>query len=274
MNTKSSRPIGIFDSGLGGLSILRSIIKTLPHEKLIYLGDTARVPYGTRSQKMIIHYARACAKELIRHHVKAIVVACNTVSALALNVLQTEFSLPILGVVKPGAMVASKTTRSGRIGVIATPLTVLSHSYSKEIKSIHSYATVIQQAAPLLVPFVEEGWVCGLALHEIIRHYIEPLIQAHIDTLLLGCTHFSIILSPIQQVANDLSKQICTVCDGSQATADALCTLLDSFDLHTTAKNEQSLEIKITDIPNSFSKQASLFLGKEVDVSNVEQIDI
>src|SRR4051812_18620757 len=183
-------PIGIFDSGVGGLTVARQIHRVLPHEDLIYLGDTARVPYGTKSPSTVVRFACEDTQFLLQQNVKAVVVACNTCSAWALPMLERKFKVPIFGVIIPGAEAALKKTRSGRVGIIGTSATIRSKAYSNALLARSDDAEVFARACPLLVPLVEEGWVNHQVTMSILREYLTPLLRQRIDTLILGCTHY------------------------------------------------------------------------------------
>ena len=190
-------PIGVFDSGVGGLTVAREIMRQIPNERIVYFGDTARVPYGSKSKDNIIKFSRQIIRFLQTENVKAIVIACNTASALALDEMQQEFDLPILGVVKPGAKVAVETTANKRIGLIGTEANIRSGVYTRYIKSLDDEAKVFEKACPLFVPLVEEGW-----LH-VASRYLEELKEKDIDTLIMGCTHYPLIRSTIRKVMGD-----------------------------------------------------------------------
>jgi glutamate racemase len=196
-------PIGVFDSGFGGLTVVREIMRQIPNEKIIYFGDTARVPYGSKSKETVTRYSRQITHFLQTQHVKTIVVACNTASAYALDELEKETSVPIIGVVKPGAKVAAETTRNGKIGVIATSATIGSKIYSTYIKQINPDVSVTGKACPLFVPLVEEGLLEDPVTDEIASRYLLELIDIDIDTLILGCTHYPLIRSTIARTMGD-----------------------------------------------------------------------
>ena len=193
-------PVGVFDSGVGGLTVVREIMRQIPNEKIIYFGDTARVPYGSKSKETVTRFSRQIVHFLQTHHVKTIVVACNTVSAYALEELEKEIAIPIIGVVKPGARVASEVTRNGKIGVIATPATISSHIYNQYIEEINPKVTIYEKACPLFVPLVEEGLWIDPVTDEIARRYLTELIDLDIDTLILGCTHYPLIRSRLGRI--------------------------------------------------------------------------
>src|SRR5271163_2326372 len=193
-----SSPLGVFDSGLGGLTVVRALREALPNERIVYLGDTARVPYGTKGPATVVRYALACAKHLVARDVKALVIACNTVSAVAPERLRVELDIPVLGVVEPGARAAVAATRTGRIGVLATAGTVASGAYPRAVAQISTRAEVIGQPAPLLVPLAEEGWTTGEVPRLAIRRYLEPLARAGVDVVVLGCTHYPLLRDVIE----------------------------------------------------------------------------
>ena len=196
-------PIGVFDSGVGGLTVAREIMRQIPNERIVYFGDTARVPYGSKSKDNIIKFSRQIIRFLQAENVKAIVIACNTASALALDEMQQEFDLPILGVVKPGAKVAVETTANKRIGLIGTEANIRSGVYTRYIKSLDDEAKVFEKACPLFVPLVEEGWLHDDITLQVASRYLEELKEKDIDTLIMGCTHYPLIRSTIRKVMGD-----------------------------------------------------------------------
>ncbi|NLL78577.1 MAG: glutamate racemase [Clostridiales bacterium] len=196
-------PIGVFDSGVGGLTVAREIMRQIPDEKIIYFGDTARVPYGSKSKETITRYSRQIVRFLRKQNVKAIVVACNTASAYALDEIEKETDIPMIGVVKPGAKVASEATRNGKIGVIGTEGTIASQIYARYIKELKPQVNVIGKACPLFVPLVEEGLLKDPVTDEIAKRYLSELIDIDIDTLILGCTHYPLIRSTVGRVMGE-----------------------------------------------------------------------
>ena len=196
-------PIGVFDSGVGGLTVAREIMRQIPNESICYFGDTARVPYGTKTKEIVTRYSRQIVRFLKTHHVKAIVVACNTASACALEELEKETDIPIIGVVKPGAKTAADVTRNGKIGVIATEATINSRIYNQYIKDIKENVTIYVKACPLFVPLVEEGLWQDPVTDEIAKRYLAELIDIGIDTLIMGCTHYPLIRSTLGRVIGD-----------------------------------------------------------------------
>ena len=192
-------PVGVFDSGVGGLTVMKEIMHQIPNEKIIYFGDTARVPYGNKSKDTVLRFSRQIVRFLKTQEVKAIVIACNTASAYALPDIEKEIDIPIIGVVRPGAKVAAQVTQNGKVGVIATEGTINSHIYADYIKKINAQATVIGKACPLFVPLAEEGLWEDPVTDEIARRYLAELIDIGIDTLILGCTHYPLIREVIQK---------------------------------------------------------------------------
>ena len=213
----NSAPIGVFDSGVGGLTVFRAIERALPHETLIYLGDSARVPYGTKSPQIVTRYAIEAANHLLRRGIKMLVVACNTATAAALPILQERLDIPVIGVVEPGARAAVERTR-GRVGVVATEGTVRSRAYTKAIQKIEPKVEVIESAAPLFVPLAEEGWANTHVAREVAEIYLEPLIDAGIDTLVLGCTHYPILRNTIERVVGEQVQ----IVDSAETTAECV----------------------------------------------------
>ncbi len=278
-------PLGVFDSGLGGLTVVRALRAAFPAESLIYLGDTARVPYGTRSPETIVRYARACARVLVERGVKALVVACNTVSAIALELLRAELDLPVLGVVEPGALSAvralerwaaeqaAESPKALRIGVLGTASTIASGAYPRAVARLSTRYEVVGQPAPLLVPLVEEGWTEGEVPRLVVRRYVEPLIDAGARVVVLGCTHYPLLESVIAEVAAYLAGAPVPVVDSGVATADAVGEALRDERIPAAPRMAGAqLEIYVTDRPQSFTGVARRFLG--ADLGKVEQIDL
>lgn len=200
---EKSAPIGVFDSGVGGLTVVREIMRQIPDENIVYFGDTARVPYGNKSKETVTRFSKQIVRFLETHHVKTIVVACNTASAYALDELEKEIDIPIIGVVKPGAKTAAEVTQNGKIGVIATEATISSQIYTKYIKELNRDVTIFGKACPLFVPLVEEGLWQDPVTDEIARRYLTELIDIDIDTLILGCTHYPLIRSTLGRIMGD-----------------------------------------------------------------------
>ncbi|MDR2043365.1 MAG: glutamate racemase [Clostridium sp.] len=201
--TPAGAPVGVFDSGVGGLTVVREIMRQIPNEKIVYFGDTARVPYGSKSEETVTRFSRQIVRFLKTHEVKTIVVACNTVSAYAMEELERETDIPLIGVVKPGARVAAEVTRNGRIGVIATEATISSRLYIRYINKLEEKVTIYQKACPLLVPLVEEGLWQDPVTDEIAGRYLSELTDSGIDTLILGCTHYPLIRAALQKIVGE-----------------------------------------------------------------------
>lgn len=253
-------PLGVFHSGLGGLTVVREITAALPHERVLYLGDTARVPYGARSPETVVRYAQACARALVQRGIKALVVACNTVSAVALDVLRVDLDLPVLGAIEPGARAAVAASWSLRIGVLGTAGTVASGAYPRAVLSISTRAEVTAHAAPLLVPLVEEGWIEGEVPHLAVRRYLEPLARARVDTVVLGCTHYP-ILRPI------LSKRPGRCWEKWPSSTARTPRPRSSHMLSTRGllrtRGDGDVELLVTDRPRTFAELTQRFLGGE-----------
>ena len=220
-------PIGVFDSGVGGLTVFREIMRQMPNEKIVYFGDTARVPYGSKSKETVTKYSKQIARFLQTQNVKTIVVACNTASAYALEELEKEIDIPVIGVVKPGAKVASEATKNGKIGVIATEATIGSKIYSQYIEELKPGVSMFGKACPLFVPLVEEGLLQDPVTDEIARRYLAELIDIDIDTLILGCTHYPLIRSTVGKIMGDKV----TLVNPAYETARELKEMLGSMDM-------------------------------------------
>ena len=255
MNTQL--PIGIFDSGIGGLTVVRQIHKVLPYEDLVYLGDTARVPYGTKSPGTVTRFACEDTQFLLQRNVKAVVVACNTCSAWALPMLEKKFQVPIFGVIAPGVRAALERTRNQRIGVIGTSATIRSRAYSNGILA-SGRAKVFTQACPLLVPLVEEGWLSHPVTIAVLREYLRPLLANRIDTLVLGCTHYPLLKKEIKKVAG---KKV-TLVDSAESCARDVRKGLEELKLLRPKRSRPGvIQPFVTDETDQFAKLAGRFLG-------------
>jgi len=273
-------PLGVFDSGLGGLTVARALRSRMPSERIVYLGDTARVPYGTRSAETVVRYARGCARLLTERGVKALVVACNTVSAVALDILRAELDLPVIGVVEPGARAAVQALQglsdvAAKIGVLGTTGTVASGAYPRAVGQISTRLEVVANAAPLLVPLVEEGWLEGEVPRLAVRRYVEPLIEAGARVIVLGCTHYPLLKGTIAEVARELAGRPVPVVDSAEATAEAVMSFIADERIAPSddpPSAGEELELLVTDLPASFGKVAERFLGAAA--SQVKQVDL
>ena len=255
----NSLPIGIFDSGVGGLTVLRAVREQLPNENIIYLGDTARVPYGTKSRATVERYAVEDAAFLINKGVKVIIIACNTASALARERLRSEFDeLPFLSVIGPGVRAAAKATKNDRIGVIATEATIGSNAYAIGIReACHESVEIFSQACPLFVPLVEEGETDSAIMRQVAEKYLAPLREQQIDTLVLGCTHYPLLKTVI---AETIGASV-TLIDSGAATATEIETLLQAKGLRNPQVESGWNEFYVTDAAQRFHRIAERFLG-------------
>jgi len=257
------KKIGIFDSGAGGLTVLKKLRSGLKGVDFCYLGDTARLPYGTKSSETIINYTIQNTKFLIKKGVDVLIIACNTASAYSIEVLKEKFEIPLFGVIKPGANKAVKKTRNKKIGVIGTRATILSNSYTEEILKICNDCEVFSNPAPLLVPLVEEGLIEGEIAEKVVTMYLKPLLEKAIDTLILGCTHYPVMKKTIAKIAGE---RICLV----DSATPILETLKRNFVF--PEKKENRTEIYVTDYPENFGKLSERFLEGNFD--KIEHIDI
>jgi glutamate racemase len=255
-----NRPIGVFDSGLGGLTVVRALKKLLPNESIIYFGDTARLPYGVKSNDLVKQYSIQITKFLIQKNAKIIIIACNTATATALNILKSKFSsIPIIGVIEPGVEHAILKTNNKNIGVIGTIATISSGAYKESIKKIDSEIDVISKACPLFVPFVEEGWTYGAAISEITAHYLS-IFKNNVDTLILGCTHYPLL----KNIISKETKHI-TLVDSASAVAKNAYKRLKKNSLLNMDDKPGVLQCYVTDLPMRFEKLGNIFLGSEIN---------
>lgn len=259
-------PIGVFDSGIGGLTVVHALRTLLPSEAILFFGDTARVPYGPKSPETVRRFALEDAAFLVRKGVKMVVVACNTVSSVALDELTRRVPLPVVGVVEPGARAAAAASASGRIGVIGTRGTVASDAYPRAIRARRGDARVQQAACPLFVPLVEEGWSASAVAESVARAYLEPLRAASIDTLVLGCTHYPLLKGVIARV---MGEGVVLV-DTADETARDVRDLLAARGL--AARGRGADRYFVSDIPHRFEEEAAAFLGEPLP--NVARVDV
>lgn len=255
------RPVGAFDSGVGGLTVVQAMRELLPAEDIVYLGDTARLPYGNKSPETIVRYAREDLAYLRRHNVKAVVVACNTATAHALGVLQREADVPVIGVIAPGVEAALAATRNGRIGVIGTQGTIASGSYQRLLEETRPGVFIFAQAAPLLASLVEEDWLSHPATQLILEEYFAPMKAARVDTVVLACTHYPLLKTLAQRV---LGPDVVLV-DSAHNAAFALAHKLASLDLLRAGSAAGGTTIYSTDVPAQFLRLAERFLGQKIE---------
>ncbi len=257
-------PIGVFDSGIGGLTVVKALRSLLPGEQIIYLGDTARVPYGSKSPATVERYSVEIAGMLMEREAKAIVVACNTASSIALPKLMETYPVSIVGVIRPGAEAAVTATTNGHIGVIGTRATIRSGAYEKTLRELDKSLKVTSRACPLLVPLIEEGWLDDPLTDRIVARYLEPLVDAGVDTLVLGCTHYPLLAPAIQRVV----EGDVTLVDSARNCAAAVAQLLDKQDLRANEASAGGLKVSLTDAPDTFLDVAERAL--ELDLGEIE----
>ncbi len=265
---QDARPIGVFDSGIGGLTVVKALRDLLPNEKIFYLGDTARVPYGGKSASTVERYSLEMTDMLVDEGVKTIVIACNSASAVALPKLEKTLSVPVVGVIKPGAQAAIAATRNRHIGVIGTRATIKSGAYERALRELDPKIDISARACPLLVPFIEEGWLEDDLTDQIIARYLEPLVREGVDTLVLGCTHYPLLIDALSRALGDRVKLV----DSAHNCATAVEELLDRQQLRTPSGTSGGLEVALTDLPDSFLHVARDAL--QLDIGEVHLRDV
>ncbi len=253
-------PIGVFDSGVGGLTVVRALMERLPFEHILYFGDTARVPYGVKSVETISHYTTQIAQFLLERRVKLLIVACNTMAAVASGVVRDLSPTPVLDVIEAGAVSALAATRARRIGVIGTPTTINSNAYGRAIHRLDPEARIYSQACALFVPLVEEGWLDHPVTRLTAQEYLRPVLAERIDTLVLGCTHYPLIKPLLQEVAGPGV----TLVDSAEAMAEQTAALLTQLDLHNPSRSPPQYQYFITDVPLRFQTIGERFLGRSL----------
>ncbi len=269
---KKYAPIGVFDSGVGGLTVAREIMRQLPQERIIYFGDTARVPYGSKSKETIIRYSRQIIHFLENKGVKAIVVACNTASAFALEEIRPEMKMPVIGVVKPGAKVAAATTKNGKIGVIGTEGTIGSQIYTEMIHRHNPDTVVMGKACPLFVPLVEEGWLKDSVTIEVAKRYLASFQESDIDTLILGCTHYPLLRSTIREIMGEGVNLV----NPAYETAWGLKRLLEQHQIANDGKskvNSAMYQFFVSDAAEKFKNFANSILPCEIKEARLIHIE-
>lgn len=258
---QDSASIGMFDSGIGGLTVMKEIMRTLPHEEIVYFGDTARLPYGEKSKLTIINYSYDNAQFLIEKNIKILVIACNTATAHAIHHLQERLPLPILGTILPGAKRAVDATKNGRIAVLGTKGTVRSGEYAREIVRLLPSAQVFSLACPLLVPLIEENWMGHAATRMILSEYLLPLKREKVDTLLLGCTHYPLLENIIrEQVGEEV-----TIVDSASSCAEEVARTLRQQGLNRKSKSSPTHRYYVSDDPEKFRQLGKQFLGRDLE---------
>lgn len=260
-------PIGVFDSGIGGLTVVKHINRMLPDENLVYFGDTARVPYGTRSKKLIMQYALEDAAFLRQFDIKLLIVACNTASAIAIDLLKKTLDIPVTGVIVPGVEAALSATSSGRIGIIGTTATVNSQAYERRLKSANPNIEAFSQPCPLLIPLVEEGWIEEAVTYQVVEKYLRPVLEKNVDTLILGCTHFPVLANVIAEVVGPGVRLI----DSGEETARVAVDMLGENGYKNMSGIKKPFSFYVSDIPDKFDEIGTRFLGEPV--VNAQRID-
>lgn len=268
MEKNNTAPIGVFDSGVGGLTVAREIMRQLPKENVVYFGDTARVPYGSKSKNNIIRFSRQIIHFLRTKKVKAIVIACNTASALALDTVQKEFDIPIIGVIIPGARAAVSETRNGKIGVLGTEATIKSETYTKVIRSLKADAEVVGKPCPLFVPLVEEGFAKHRITEEVIDIYLADMKKTDIDTMILGCTHYPLLRSRIMEYFGEKVH----IVNPAYETAMDLKAILKERNIANHSGEPGTYDFYVSDAAEKFTRFADSILP--YDVTKTKQINI
>lgn len=267
----SSQPIGVFDSGIGGLTVVRALRERLPGEEILYFGDTARVPYGTKSPETVVRFSRESLLFLTGRGIKLLVIACNTASAIALPVLKGSVPIPILGVILPGVAAALKVSRNRRVGVVGTEATIGSGAYERALREIDRDLFVVQQPCPLFVPLAEEGWVKGEVPERAAHHYLDPLVGQGIDTLILGCTHYPMLRRVISQVVGESIRLV----DSAEETAGETAAMLAEMGMANPREQGGSCRVFVSDTAQRFESIGSAFLGHQLGaVTVVDQSDL
>ena len=267
---RADRPIGLFDSGLGGLTVLRELERLMPAERFVYLGDTARLPYGTKGVATITRYSSECADFLLKHHVKAIVVACNTASSVALPTLRANLPCDVIGTIDPAVSCAVAATKRGGIGIVGTDATIGSGAYERAIQSVSPAVEVVSVACPLFVPLVEQGMFDGEIVEKVVELYLSRFDLARIDTLILGCTHYPLLKGAIQRYVGSAV----TLIDSGYPIALELGRMLEERDLRASAHGERGgSTFFVTDEVSRFNRLAALLLAKE-SVSAIQTADL
>lgn len=266
-----NRPIGVFDSGIGGLTVVDALIKNIPNETIYYVGDTARVPYGNKSKERIQQYSEQIVEWLIKKNCKLIIIACNTATSLAIDYLTSKFSLPIIGVIEPGVNLATSKTKSQSIGLVGTHSTIQSNSYGEKIKSINPEIKIFNKPCPLLVPLVEEGLIEGEITRLIVDSYFSSFKNTEVDTVILGCTHYPILAKVIEKA---LGEGILLV-DSGKATAETVLDLLNKNRILSDKSNGE-IHSFVTDSKRSFDRVITKVLKPliSINIKSIERIDI
>ncbi|HOC58550.1 MAG TPA: glutamate racemase [Smithellaceae bacterium] len=260
MENQASRPIGVFDSGIGGLTVVRALMERLPFENIVYFGDTARVPYGIKSVETINRYAMQITEYLLKRDVKLLIVACNTMAAVAYQAIRDFSSVPVLEVIEASAKIAVSETKSKTIGVIGTPATINSNAYARAIHLLDRDAKVFSQACPLFVPLVEEGWFDHTATRLVAEEYLKPVMAEHIDTLVLGCTHYPLLKPLFQNITGPDVRLI----DSAEAMAEIAADLIHRENFGNESRRSPEYLFCVSDVPHRFQTIGERFLGRSL----------
>lgn len=264
-----TNPIGFFDSGIGGLTVVKAVSQLLPNENIVYFGDTARVPYGSKSNDTVVEYSLQAANFLLRKNIKLLVVACNTASSVALKDLKRFLTIPVIGMIEPGSKLALRESRNGKIGIIGTNATINNKAYSNEIRKLNPKIKVYEKACPLFVPIAEEGWIDHKATELIAKEYLTELKIKKIDSLVLGCTHYPILKDVIQKVVGKSVKLV----DSGTPAARLVEEYLNGRGLRNISNQIGKREFYVSDIPSKFRDIAERFLGKKITHLHKVELD-
>lgn len=266
MQAKPGNAIGVFDSGVGGLTVVRALMERLPFENIIYFGDTARVPYGVKSVETISHYTREIAEFLLQKQVKLLIIACNTMAAVASQVVKDLSPVPVLDVIDAGALGAIAASSRRQVGIIGTPTTINSNAYARAIHQYEPDVRIFSQACPLFVPLVEEGWLDHPVTRLTAQEYLKPVLVQNIDTMVLGCTHYPLLKPLLQEVVGDSVKLV----DSAEAMAEETAALLAELQLANPQRSQPDYQFYVTDVPLRFQTIGERFLGRTL--SNVHVV--
>ena len=264
-----TNPIGFFDSGIGGLTVVKSVARLMPNENIVYFGDTARVPYGSKSNETVIEYSIQAANFLLRKNIKLLVVACNTASAVALKELRKFLTIPVIGMIEPGAKMALQESRKGNVGVIGTRATINNKAYAHELKKLNPKVKVFEQACPLFVPLAEEGWLDHKVTERVAKEYLSVMRDKKIDSLILGCTHYPILSDVIQKVVGKNVKLI----DSGSPAAYLVQDYLNGRQLRNLSVHHGQAEFYVSDVPVKFKEIAERFLGRKISHLHKVELD-
>jgi len=264
----SIKPIAVFDSGVGGLTVAAAVKKLLPHESIIYLGDLLHLPYGSKSSEAIIEFTDMAVDFLMTQDIKMLIIACNTSTSVALDFIRKKIDIPVIGVIRPGAEAAVKATKNNRIGVIGTKRTIESNAYKKEIENINGKVEVFQKATPLLAPLIEEGWKDHFVMNIVLEEYLTEFTGTGIDTLVLGCTHYPLVKSKVEALLNNVK-----IVDSAETTSSKVMDLLIEKELLCNRDAKLDYSIYLTDYTDTFGELAKLIIGNRKSKINLISLE-